>query len=141
MECMMSEKYDLGESSDAEVGDLIARTLVRESAQTAGLEVALPYGEGLGGRLLVFGEGEESGGPLRGKWVHVGYCGYEDLCDSPLPVLKPGELLALHDVSDAQPEAVFLLTVEKLSRTSVSTVAMREEWRATPERWRSSVFG
>jgi hypothetical protein len=58
-----------------------------------------------------------------------------------LPALKPGELLALHDVSDAQPEAVFLLTTEELSRMSGSAVAMREEWRATPERWRASVSG
>jgi len=134
-------KYELGEASDAEVRDLIARTLVRESAQAAGLEVALPYGEGLGGRLLVFGEDEEPGGPVRGRWVHVGYCGYEDLADSPLPVLKPGELLALHDVADPQPEPVYLLTADELSRKSVSAVAMREEWRATPKRWRMNVSG
>ena len=135
----MDNKYELGEVSDAEVRDLIARTLVRESAQAAGLEVALPYGEGLGGRLLVFGKGEESGGPVRGRWVHVGYRGYGDSTDSPLPALKPGELLALHEVAGAQPEAVFLLTAEELSRMSVSADAMREEWRATPERWRVDV--
>jgi hypothetical protein len=135
----MDNKYELGTASDHEVRDLIARTLVRESAQAAGLEVALPYGEGLGGRLLVFGEEEEPGGPVWGRWVHVGYCGYEDLADSPLPVLKHGELLALHDVSDPQPEPVFLLKAEELSRMSASAVAMREEWRATPERWRVDV--
>jgi hypothetical protein len=78
---------------------------------------------------------------VRGRWVHVGYRGYGDSADSALPALKPGELLALHDVSDAQPEAVFLLTTEELSRMSGSAVAMREEWRATPERWRASVSG
>lgn len=137
----MDDPIELGTASDAEVRDLIARTLVRESAHAAELEVALPYGEGLGGRLLVFGEEEEPGGPVRGRWVHVGYCGYEDLADSPLPVLKPGELLALHDVADPQPEPVFLLTAEELSRMSISADAMREEWRATPERWRVNVNG
>jgi hypothetical protein len=56
-------------------------------------------------------------------------------------VLKPGELLALHDVADPQPEPVFLLTAEELSRMSISADAMREEWRATPERWRVNVNG
>ena len=138
---MTDTKYELGTASDHEVRDLIARTLVGESAQAAGFEVALPYGEGLGGRLLVFGEDKQRGGPVRGRWVHVGYRGYGDSADSALPALKPGELLALHDVSDAQPEAVFLLTTEELSRMSGSAVAMREEWRATPERWRASVSG
>lgn len=138
---MTDMKHGLDVGSDHEVRDLIARTLVRESAQAAGLEVALPYGEGLGGRLLVFGEDEEPGSPVRGRWVHVGYRGYEDLVDSPLPVLKPGELLTLHDVSDAQPEAVYLLTAEELGGLSGSAAAMREEWRATGERWRASVIG
>lgn len=137
----MKTEIELGTASDHEVRDLIARTLVRESAQAARLEVALPYGEGLGGRLLVFGEGEDPGGSVRGRWVHVGYRGYEDLADSPLPALKPGELLALHDVADAQPDAVFLLTAEELSRLSGSAVAVREEWRATPERWRATLVG
>jgi len=137
----MDDPIELGTASDAEVRDLIARTLVRESAQVAGLEVALPYGEGLGGRLLVFGEDEEPGGPVRGRWVHVGYRGYGDSVDSASPALKPGELLALHDVSDPQPEPVFLLTAEELSRMSISADAMREEWRATPERWRVNVNG
>lgn len=131
----MTTAIELGTASDHEVRDLIARTLVRESAQAAGLEVALSYGEGLGGRLLVFGEDGEPGSPVRGRWVHVGYRGFEDRADSASPVLKPGELLALHDVSDPQPEAVFLLTAEELSRMSGAVVVMREEWRATSERW------
>ncbi len=138
---MSGARDEVASVSDAEVRDLVARTLVGESAQAAGLEVALPYGEGLGGRLLVFGEDEEPGGPVRGRWVHVGYRGYGDSVDSASPALKPGELLALHDVSDLQPEAVFLLTAEELSRMPGSAVAMREEWRATPERWRASVVG
>jgi len=137
----MKTEIELGTASDHEVRDLIARTLVRESAQAAGLEVALPYGEGLGGRLLVFGEDEEPGDPVRGRWVHVGYRGYEDLVDSVLLMMKPGELVALHDTSDAQPEAVFLLTAEELSRVSGAAVALREEWRATGERWQASVVG
>jgi hypothetical protein len=137
----MNRKIELGTASDHEVRDLIARTLVRESAQAAGLEVALPYGEGLGGRLLVFGDGEEPGGAVRGRWAHVGYRGYEDLADSPLPVMKDGELFALHDMAVAQPEAVYLLTAEELNRVSSSAVAMCEEWRATPERWRVNVTG
>jgi hypothetical protein len=137
----MKTEIELGTASDHEVRDLIARTLVRESAQAAGLEVALPYGEGLGGRLLVFGDKEEPGGPVRGRWVHVGYRGYEDLVDSPLPVLKPGELLALHDAADAQPEVVYLLAAEEMSRMPGAAVVMREEWRATGERWRASVTG
>lgn len=136
----MNTEIELGTASDHEVRDLIARTLVRESAQAAGLEVAVPYGEGLGGRLLVFGEGEEPGSPVRGRWVHVGYRGYEDLVDSALPAMKPGELLALHDVADAQPETVFLLTVGELSRLADVANAMCEEWRATGERWRASVM-
>jgi hypothetical protein len=127
--------------NDAEVRDLIARTLVGESAQAAGVELALPYGEGFGGRLLVFGAGEDPREPVRGRWVHVGYCGYEDLADSQIPLLKPGELLALHDVADAQPEAVFLLTAEDLKRMPSTSAVMREEWRATPERWRACVIG
>ena len=138
---MTGTKHKLGEVSDAEVRDLIARTLVGESAQAAGLEVASPHGEGFGGRLLVFGAGEDPREPVRGRWVHVGYCGYEDLADSLIPVLKPGELLALHHVADAQPEAVFLLSAEELSRMSGSAAVVREEWRATPERWRASVSG
>ena len=135
----MVDETTLGIVSDTEIRDLIARTLVRESAQAAGLEVASPYGEEFGGRLLVCSEGEEPGGPVRGRWVHVGYRGYEDLVDSPLPALKPGELLALHDVADAQPDAVFLLTAEELSRLSGSDVAVREDWRATGQRWRANV--
>ena len=138
---MSGARDEAASESDAEVRDLIARTLVRESAQAAGFEVASPDGEGFGGRLLVFGEGEESGGPVRGRWVHVGYCGHEDLADSPLPVLKLGELLALHDVADAQPEAVFLLTAEDLKRMSGGAAVMLEEWRATRERWRACVLG
>jgi hypothetical protein len=137
---MSGSSEDVATVDDSEIRDLIARTLVRESAQAAGLEVALPYGEGLGGRLLVFGEDEEPGSPVRGRWVHVGYRGYEDLVDSPLPVLKPGELLTLHDVSDAQPEAVYLLTAEELSRLAGAANAMREEWRATGERWLASLM-
>jgi hypothetical protein len=138
---MSGARDEVASVSDAEVRDLVARTLVGESAQAAGFEVALPYGEGLGGRLLVFGEDEESGGAVRGRWVHVGYCGYEDLADSPIPVLRPGELLALHDVADAQPEAVYLLTAEELSPMPGSAVAVRGEWRATRERWRACVLG
>ena len=137
----MDNEYELGEASDVEVRDLIARTLVRESAQAAGLEVALPYGEGLGGRLLVFGEGEDPHEPVRGRWVRVGYCGYEDLADSPIPALKAGELLALHEVADAHPEAVFLLTQEELGLMSGSAVVVRGEWRATRERWRACLIG
>ena len=137
----MGDHIELGTASDAEVRDLIARTLVRESAHAAELEVALPYGEGLGGRLLVFGEEEEPGGPVWGRWVHVGYCGYEDLADSPIPALKTGELLALHEVADAQPEAVYLLTQEELGQMSGSAVVVRGEWRATRERWRERVVG
>lgn len=137
----MGEDVEPGTASDHAVRDLIARTLVRESAQAAGFEVALPYGEGLGGRLLVFGDGEQPGEQVRGRWMHVGYRGYEDLVDSPLPVLRPGELLALHDVSAAEPEVVFLLAAEELSRMSGFTNAMREEWRATRERWRALVGG
>jgi hypothetical protein len=137
---MSGSSEDVATVDDSEIRDLIARTLVRESAQAAGLEVALPYGEGLGGRLLVFGEDGEPGGPVRGRWVHVGYHGYEDPVDSALPAMKPGELLALHDVSDVQPEAVFLLTVEELSRLAGAANAMCEEWRATGERWRASVM-
>jgi hypothetical protein len=129
-----------GAATDHEVRDLITQTLVRESAQAAGLEVALPYGEGLGGRLLVFADNEEPGGPVRGRRVHVGYRGYEDSADSPIPLLKPGELLALLSVSDAQPEAVYLLTYEELCRLSGSAVVMREDWRATGERWRARVI-
>ena len=138
---MTGTKHKLGEVSDAEVRDLIARTLVGESAQAAGLEVASPHGEGLGGRLMVFGAGEDPCEPVRGRWVHVGYCGYEDLADSPIPVLKPGELLALHHVADAQPEAVYLLTQEELGQMSGSAVVVRGEWRATRERWRACVIG
>ena len=136
----MKTEIELGTASDHEVRDLIARTLVRESALAAGLEVALPYGEGLGGRLLVFGEGEELGGPVRGRWVHVGYRGYEDSVDSVLPAMEPGELLALHDVADAQREAVYLLRAEEIGGLSDDEVAMLEEWRATGERWRASVL-
>ena len=138
---MTGTKHKLGEASDVEVRDLIARTLVGESAQAAGLEAASPHGEGLGGRLLVFGVGEDPGEPVRGRWVHVGYRGYGDSTDSPLPALKPGELLALHEGAGAQPEAVFLLTAEDLTRMPGSPVAVREEWRATGERWRACVLG
>ena len=137
---MSVSKHELGEASDAEVRDLVARTLVGESAQAAGLLVALPYAEGFGGRLLVFGAGEDPGEPVRGRWVHVGYRGYADSADSPLPTLKPGELIALHDVADAQPEAVFLLTAEDLKRMSGGAAVMLEEWRATRERWRACVL-
>lgn len=130
-----------GTASDREVRDLIARTLVRESAQAAGLEVALPYGEGLGGRLLVFGAGEDPREPVRGRWLRVGYRGYEDSADSALPALKPGELLALHDVADAEPEAVFLLAAEDLKPMPGTAAVLREEWRATRERWRAYVLG
>lgn len=138
---MTGAKHELGEVSDAEVRDLIARTLVAESAQAAGLEVALPYGEGLGGRLLVFGVGEDPGEPVRGRWVHVTFCGYEDLADSQLPVLNPGELLALHHVTDAKPEAVLLLAAEDLERMPGTAAVMCDEWRATRERWRACVTG
>jgi hypothetical protein len=138
----MGDTFELGESTDAEVRDLIARTLIRESAQAAGLEVALPYGEGLGGRLLVTGTWPgERGSPVRGRYVHVAYRGYADGHDSPSPPLRPGELVAVHDVADAQPEAVFLLMAEDLSRMSASAVALREEWRATPGQWRARLAG
>ena len=138
---MSGARDEVASVKDAEVRDLIAWTLVRESAQAAGLEVALPYGEGLGGRLLVFGAGEEPCEPVRGRWVHVGYCGYGDSADSPPPTLKPGELLALHDVADARPEAVFLLTAGDRKRMPGNAAVMREEWRATRERWRACVLG
>ena len=138
---MTGTKHEWGEVSDAEVRDLIARTLVEESARAAGLELALPYGEGFGGRLLVFGVGQDPREPVRGRWVHVGYRGYWDSADSPLPALKPRELFALHDQADAQPEAVFLLTAEDLGRMAGSAAVMREEWRATRERWRACVIG
>ena len=137
---MSGARDEVASVNDAEVRDLIARTLVGESAQAAGLEVALPYGEGLGGRLLVFGAGDDPREPVRGRWVHVAYCGYEDSAGSPLPALKPGELLALHDVADAQPEAVYLLTAEDLNRMPGTAFVMREAWRATRERWRARVL-
>lgn len=136
----MNTEIELGTASDHELRDLIARTLVRESAQAAGLEVASPYGEGLGGRLLMFGEDGEPGAPVRGRWVQLGYRGYEDLVESPPLVLKPGELLAVHDVADAQPEAVYLLTADELSRMSSDGWVAREMWRATRERWRGLVL-
>ena len=130
-----------GTARDREVRDLIARTLVRESAQAAGLEAAWPYGEGLGGRLLVFGAGEHSREPVRGRWVHVGYCGYEDFADSLSSGMQAGELIALHDVVDARPESVFLLAAEEMELLSVTAAILREEWRATRGRWRTCVIG
>jgi len=131
----------MGTEIDAEVRDLIARTLVSESALAAGLGVASPYGEGLGGRLLVFGAVEERGSALRARFVHLCITGYENHATRAWPAVQSEELVAVLDAS-ADVESVFVLSGEDLRALgSEGVTGLQPRWRATPERWWALVVG
>ena len=139
----------LGAEGDEEVRTLVVRTLVVESAQAAGLACAQPLDERSQGRLLVYGAGDGPGEALRARVVRVQGVGLEDGPVALAPDLQPGELLALLDWSDAEEDALYLLT-ESQVRPTWSDPQLPGGWdarewrfggwcRATPERWRELV--
>ena len=137
--------------NDEEVRDLVVRTLVVESAQAAGLSLAQPIEERSQARLLVYGQAAEAGATMRARVVRLQGVGLGDAPVVLAPDLQPGELLALLDWSDAQQDALYLLTWEQVRETWGDARLPggwdAREWtfggwcRATPERWRGLVLG
>ena len=130
----------LGVEGDAEVRTLVVRTLVVESAQAAGLACAQPLDERSQDRLLVYGAGEGLAAGLRARVVRVQGIGFEDGPAAFAPDLQPGELLALLDWSDAEEDALYLLTWEQVRATWSESQPPGGWHRATPERWRALIL-
>ncbi len=123
---------------DAEVRELVGRTLVVESAQEAGLSVAQPITEGSQACFLVYGPSAEPGAAMWARVVRLQGVGLGESGAVFAPELRPGELLALLDWSEDQ-DALYLLTYAQASETWRDSQLPGGWCRARPERWRRLV--
>ena len=136
----MSTPCEAGTASDVEVRDLIARTLVQESAEAAGLEVASRASAGEGEELLVFGGAVGTSG-LLGRRVRVrcfdsGF-GNTALADP----IGPGDLVALVEWGGPEDaDAVYLLGARDIDGVQSGRIGLGEVV-AGVERWRALVLG
>ena len=140
MEKLTGVVRTLGAENDAEIRALVVKTLATESAQAAGLACAQPLDGRSQDRLLVYGAGEGPATGLRARVVRVQGIGIADGPAALAPDLQPGELLALLDWSDAEEDALYLLTWEQVRAAWSESRRPAGRRRATPERWRALIL-
>jgi hypothetical protein len=144
----MAMKQEPGTACDNDVPDVIARTLVTESAQAAGFGLALPFGGEFRDRLVVFAPVENPEVAMQARFVRVQWVGLDEGPVMLGPGLVPGELLALVDGADPETDTVLLLTQNQVKDTWEDYPGGwdAKEWtfggwcRASPQRWRELVI-
>ena len=137
----MSTPWELGTASAVEVRDLIARTLVQESAEAAGLEVASPDSTGEGRVFLVYGGEATETSALRARRVRV-RCFDSGCANTALEdPIGCGDLVALVEWGGSEEtDAVYLLGARDIDGVQSGRTGL-SEFVAGVERWRALVLG